>query len=128
MDPVLDAFEKKVSTCMGRIGFTGDIRMVETVFNPDKNLKTGLPGRPRKIRIILKNHIRSLRSMKKHGYLPENITDPFIRCFYEILMLCCTKQLVYRCWPSMSLMKTTDNIRKEERGGILGLLHKVMFR
>lgn len=84
--------------------------IIETIFNPNDHLKTGLPGRPRKINIILRSHIRKLKRNKEEDTLPlfkrEEMYshDPTIRCFYEILSHCDTREMMYKCWPSLSSM------------------------
>jgi len=117
--------------------------LVEEVFRQNDNLKTGLPGRPKKIRIILRNRIRELKrgdsSSKRLPNASSSVSvsssvsgtrieeDP-VRCFYRILELCPSRDIMYKCWPSLSRTSgilSCSRVRVEEHP--YHLIHKCMF-
>ena len=108
---------------------TGRISLVENLFNPEQHLKTGKPGRPRKIKIILRSHLRNIkkgRSFKSREW--EGVPDPYIQCFYEILSMCSSRDMLYKCWPSMSNMSMGSNtITRVSESHPMRPLHVCLF-
>ena len=83
---------------------------ISEVFPLNMNLKSGQPGRPKKVEIILKKHIKLLQKYDKEGidYFPPykyltvmKSSSPVIKMFYELLSLCNTREKIYGLWPSM---------------------------
>ena len=103
-------------------------RQIETIFHPEKNLKSGNPGRPQKIRIILRKHIHMLSNNNFNRYDTDKMSDPLILCFYKILSLCTDKNILYKCWPSMmsiaSVYKNIDVCVTDK----FEVLHNFMFK
>ena len=120
--------------------------LIEEVFRQNDNLKTGLPGRPKKIRIILRNRIRELKrgdsSSKRLPNASSSVScseldtaskgarieeDP-VRCFYRILELCPSRDIMYKCWPSLSrtsgILSCSRRVVEEHS---YHLIHKCMF-
>ena len=110
---------------------------IQDIFRVDDNLKSGLPGRPKKIRIILRNRLRELKKnnlcdsslLSKDAGIPEKYedSDP-VQCFYKIISMCTTRELLFKCWPSLSRTSgILASTRKKKVEHPYHLLHKCMI-
>ena len=106
---------------------------ISDVYNLNLNLKTGLPGRPRKIRIIVQKHIRYLSSLKKqkrkytipreYDHIQKNSIS-FVQYFYSLLGACDNIEKVYNIWPSVSEIQC----KKKKNQDVYSKIHYELFK